>query len=99
MATGYLIVALEDATWQVVDPHVPDHLALLGHTGNYEHTGPAVAGEILDAVVTCTGGQGSRTWWHTSAHLRSTGDQIGVLFHSIVVTARKNFHARLSRVL
>ena len=99
MATGYLIVVLENATWQVVDPYVPDHLALLGHTGHYQHTGPATQGEILDVTVTCTGGYGSHTWWQTSAHIRKTAEQVGVLSHTLVTSRRDRFHARLLRSL
>lgn len=99
LATGYLIVLLENATWQVAAQHVPESLALLGHTGRYQHTAPAVHGQVLDIAVTCTGGRGSHTWWHASAHVRHTSTQVGVLQHTLVATGRDKFHQRLAQTL
>lgn len=103
LASGYLIIALEDATWRAVLQHVPDHLTLAGRDGNYHHVSPAVPGQHLDVVVTCTGGNitrsGSRTWWQTSAHVHTTGRLVGVLEHTLAVTDTSLFHQRLVQAL
>lgn len=103
LASGYLIIALEDATWRAVLQHVPGHLTLAGRDGNYHHVSPALAGQNLDVVVTCTGGHitrsGSRTWWQTSAHVHTTGRLVGVLEHTLAVTDSELFHKRLVEAL
>ena len=44
LATGSMIAMLEDATWELLAPDVPDELAILGAGGVYEHTAPTLPG-------------------------------------------------------
>lgn len=93
LATGVLVGLLEEATWRSMLHLVPEHLSLAGFEGRYRHVSPALPGQRLNLVVTCTGGHGNRTWWSTSAHHEQR--LIGVLEHVLVVTDSETFHQRL----
>lgn len=96
LATGALILLLEDATWAAITAHVPPHLALLGHAGTYQHTAPTLVGQTLHIEVTCTGGSGTRTSWFTIARNLDSGHPAGHLDHTLVTLDRDAFVRRLT---
>lgn len=95
MSTGGFIAAMEEVTWEAVLDLLPEHLALVGKSGRWEHCGPAVPGDQLHIRVTCTGGSRNRTYWRATASNLTTGRDVGWLAHTAATTDRARFRERL----
>lgn len=96
-ATGSLIAMLEDATWEVVAPHVPNERALVGCSGVYEHTAPTLPGQQVRIEVyrTYVPEGGGKQLWTARAVNVDTGQQAGVLHHEVATPNRARFYRRL----
>ncbi|WP_340672148.1 hypothetical protein REH65_33085 (plasmid) [Saccharopolyspora sp. ID03-671] len=98
LATAYLIAMLEDATWQLLAPEVPEDFAMLGRGGRYEHTSPTLPGQQVRIEVERgeVGNIGRQTWTARAINL-DTGQQAGVLHHELATVPRHRFYDRLHR--
>ncbi|WP_406690303.1 hypothetical protein REH65_31015 [Saccharopolyspora sp. ID03-671] len=98
-ATGSLIAMLEDVTWEVIAPHVPDERALVGCGGVYEHTAPTLPGQQVRIEVYRThvpDGDGKQRWTARAVNV-DTGQQVGVLHHEVATPNRERFYRRCGR--
>lgn len=97
LATGALIAMLEDATWEVLAPHIAPELAMLGRGGHYEHTAPTLPGQTVRIEVARTGGSEQCQAWTAIATNVDTGRQAGVLHHALATVDRNRFYRRLGK--
>ncbi|MFC7343481.1 thioesterase, FlK family [Saccharopolyspora griseoalba] len=97
-ATASLIAMLEDATWELIAPDVPEEFAMLGCGGTYEHAAPTLAGQRVRIELERGGHplSGRRTWTARAVNA-DTGEQAGVLRHQVAVVDRERFYRRLGR--
>ena len=98
LATGSMIAMLEDATWELLAPDVPDEFAMLGCGGVYEHTAPTLPGQVVRIEVERgpAPGVGRQTWTARAINV-DTGQQAGVLHHQVATVDRERFYRRISR--
>lgn len=98
LATAVLIAMLEDATWELLAPEVPEEFAMLGRGGRYEHTSPTLPGQQVRIEVE-RGAEpniGRQTWTARAINV-DTGQQAGVLHHELATVPRTRFYDRLRR--
>ncbi|TDD86783.1 hypothetical protein E1202_18255 [Saccharopolyspora karakumensis] len=98
LATGTLIAMLEDATWELLAPDVPDEFAMLGCGGVYEHTAPTLPGQAVRIEVERGPAPDvGRQTWTARAFNVDTGQQAGVLHHQVATVDRERFYRRMGR--
>ncbi|MGI8307088.1 thioesterase family protein [Saccharopolyspora hattusasensis] len=100
LATGYLVAILENACWRILSPYLQMHETTVGVDFTLRHTAPALPGDVLHVVASCTEIANSNdvSWMVEARNLR-TGEVVGSLrHHSLRVMDRARFHRRLHRL-